>query len=203
LNAIVQSAPFTGREQADNLTVFFSPTPGNERVVAVSRYNGYPNGVDIHEAALRQALSDKYGTIPDGSAVSQNNFQYSHVWSVPTHDKGLGKECRFNLTEHFAQAGWWDSNGAGPQNYVINNRDLIFSLIKKNCGPSVIEINWSDRDSHAPPEQRLLSQNTAAILSVSLADESLMTASKMVEDYQQRGNPATVRRAADSGRPEL
>jgi hypothetical protein len=195
LNAIVQT---TKRgDPAEKLTVFFSPTPGQERVVAVTRHKSYPRTTEVRESELRDSLAEISGEVPPAPEASQESTQFWQAWSLPAQKNENVERCRFNLTQESAATD--PKSGWVPQNYVIANHDLLLDLIDNKCGPNVIDVHWKTREPKLTPDQRVLEHDTVAIVSLELAQESIDLASKMIATMHERTHEQTVQSA--SARP--
>jgi hypothetical protein len=179
INTMVQTGPRTRGEPVEKLRVYFSPAPGNERVVAVSHHVEYPRGREVREAALQKAFADKYGELPRN-----------------------GARCRVNFSVHPAETDSRDPKSPLPPNYVLANHDRVLDLVRNDCGPQIIEIDWNTRDPSLPPEQRVVEEHTVSIVSVQLADESLLASSKTIAEAQQRRRERAAQRASAGGKPE-
>jgi len=203
VNALVQSGSFAKHDESDNLTVFFSPSPGRERVVAIAHYNSYSKGKEIRESDMKARLAEQYGELPESLSRPKTGFQFSHLWNLPVSEDKAGRNCNFNLTQRFAKAGWWNTNSAAPQNYALTNWDLLLSLIRNDCGPSIVEVNWSVKDPNVPPERRLVTEYAVSIVSLPVADEGLMAASQLAQELKDLAGRSLAHRASGDSDPDL
>jgi hypothetical protein len=194
LNVLMQTSG--SGEAAEKLTVYFSPTPGNERVVAIRRHRDYPADAGIRELDLRNALAQQYGELPATPAARLGDAEFSQVWNLPTGLQGSAERCELNLMDDSAQMDLRNPDGAPPANYVLANHDLILNLIDDRCGPSVVQVGWKTRTGAADPRERVLESETLAILSVEVASESMEATSRMLADLQATAQKHSVQSAS-------
>jgi hypothetical protein len=200
VNVMVQTIRPARDEPTETLTVFFSPIPGHEQVVAVTRRNQYPRDGEVREVDVQRSLANQFGELPTEAPPVQEGPQFLHVWNVPAQKNESGARCRFNAARHAAAIDPKDPNAALPRNYVLGNQDLILDLVKNDCGPNIIEVNWNTREPHLPPEQRVLDEHTVSIVSLQLADESIVTATETIVEMSKRQQEKAVQSASTKRR---
>jgi len=199
LSAIEQAAPPAG-SAVDGIVVFFTPTPGSERVAAVGHSVHYERGAEIRVADFRKAFSDKYGEPPSGSQGRRRPPLPEYTWNVGGRAGIRGDSCYFNPP---IPGGRLHDGTTSPPNFVLDNASLLPTLVKKGCGPSITYVTWEELNPGSPPDQRLVSGYTIAVMALDISYEGLMSAARLAKAAQDTNSQAATKGAARQPAPTL
>jgi hypothetical protein len=158
----------------ESYEVLFTPVPGKEQVMGISHSVGYSPAHAIHEIALENGLTQKYGGYPDADGLPA-----SPTWRVQSDGTlRVGDPC--NRRGTLGGLGALNVAAASRENLALKWTAEDFKSQIDRCGVVIVTEDHFTANGGALRADRLVTRFTVTAYSPSIGLEGAKTAGQLI-----------------------
>jgi hypothetical protein len=190
------AAADTYEGDGESYQVMFTPSPGQERAMAIVHSVGYSPANAVREVALENGLVAKYGGFADSSHLPDSpTWRFQSAGNVQ-----VGDSC--NRRGLFGGLGGLNAGGTARENLALKTVPDEFRFQTEHCGIAMVTEDHFVANGGALREDRLVTRFTVTAYSPSIAFEGAASAARLIQAGKGALNK-TGERPKDKSAPNL